>query len=798
MMSSWNKEFIKSRISKELQHIDRTPSTASNEEFYMATATIVREILKEKRSYFMASTKAQGHKQVYYLCMEFLLGRSLKNSIYNLKLDDVFTQALKELGVKLESLYELEPDAGLGNGGLGRLAACFMDALASKGIPAMGYSILYEFGIFKQKIVDGWQTELPDNWLPGGEVWLEPMMDHAVDIRFGGEIQEYWDYGYHHILHKDYTIVKAIPYDIMVSGFDTKGVSVLRLWTAKSPMFDMESFNRGDYINALGQNSMAEIISKILYPNDNHPAGKNLRLRQQYFLVAASIQDIIRRHVEIYGNLENFAEKNAIHINDTHPTLAIPELMRVLLDDCGYTWDRAWDVVTKTFAYTNHTVMSEALECWNEDMLRSLLPRIYQIIKEIDNRWCSQLEQQYHLPGYTVSKMAIIRDHIIHMANLSIVGTHSINGVSQLHSDILRDDLFNDFYKVSPEKFNNVTNGIASRRWLYQANPRLTGLITQLIGDGFLHDMPQLKKLLPFQEDKQVLEQLAKIKQANKEDFAKYIHNKTGRVIDPSSVFDVQVKRLHEYKRQLLNALHILTLYHEIKTNPKANIPPTTFLFGAKAAPGYYLAKQIIKFICSLQKMIAADPQVKDILNIVYLENYCVTTSELLMPASDISEQISLAGTEASGTGNMKLMLNGAVTLGTWDGANIEIGEAVGPENIFVFGMRTPEVVALKQRGYYPNEIYTSHPSLNWAINQLAQNIGGDSFEPIADVLKFKDPYMVLQDFDSYDQTKRAALLTYGNLYRWQKMSLNNIAQSGFFCADRAIEEYAAKIWGIK
>lgn len=797
MVSSWNKEFIKTKIIKELRDIDRTPNTASNEEFYKATASIVRAILKEKRSHFMAASKAQGKKQVYYLCMEFLLGRSLKNSIYNLKMDGVFTEALKDLGVKLESLYELEPDAGLGNGGLGRLAACFMDALATEGIPAMGYSILYEFGIFKQKIIDGWQTELPDNWLPGGDVWLEPIMEHAVDVHFGGTIEEFWDYGYHHVLHKDYTVVKAIPYDIMISGFNTKGVSVLRLWTAKSPVFDMESFNRGDYINALGQNSMAEIISKILYPNDNHPAGKNLRLRQQYFLVAASIQDIIRRHVEIYGNLENFAEKNAIHINDTHPTLAIPELMRILLDDCGYTWDHAWDIVTKTFAYTNHTVMSEALECWNEDMLRSLLPRIYQIIKEIDNRWRAMLEQQYHLPGYTVSKMAIIRDHTIHMANLSIVGTHSINGVSQLHSNILKDNLFHDFYKVSPGKFNNVTNGIASRRWLYQSNPRLTNLITQLIGDGFLHDMPQLKQLLQFEDDKQVLEQLDKIKLANKTDFAAYIHNKTGQVINPDSIFDVQVKRLHEYKRQLLNALHILTLYHEIKTNPKANIPPTTFLFGAKAAPGYYLAKQIIKFICSLQKMIDADPQVKDILNIVYLENYCVTTSELLMPASDISEQISLAGTEASGTGNMKLMLNGAVTLGTWDGANIEIGEAVGPENIFIFGMRAPQVQALKESGYYPNEIYTGNPSLNWAISQLSQNIGGDSFAQIADLLKFTDPYMILQDFESYDQTKKAALLAHGDLHRWQKMSLNNTAQAGFFCADRAIQEYAEKIWGI-
>ena len=788
---------IKSLLTTQLQSMGFTPDTAPDDVYYKACASIVRRILKEKRRHFMADCKAKGRKQTYYLCMEFLLGRSLKNSIYNLNLSSEFSQALKEMGVKMENLFELEPDAGLGNGGLGRLAACFMDALATCGYPAMGYSILYEFGIFK-KIIDGWQTELPDEWLPGGEIWLERIPEHAVDVNFGGRVEEFWDYGYHHVLYKDYTTVKAVPYDIMISGYDGKGVSLLRVWSAQSSAIDMDAFNRGDYTKAFGQDSNAEAISKVLYPNDNHPAGKNLRLRQQYFLVAASISDIVRRHMELYGTLENFAEKNAIHINDTHPALAIPELMRILLDECGYPWDKAWTIVSNTFAYTNHTVMPEALETWNEDMFRTLLPRIYQIVVEINNRFCRQLTDQFHLDGYTVSRMAIVNGHSIRMANLSIVGSHSVNGVSTLHSNILKDSLFHDFYKIQPYKFHNVTNGIASRRWLYQSNPRLNNYIKELIGDGFMHDMTQLQKLMDYKDDKQVHEQLAKIKLANKQDFAAYIKEHTGQVIDPNSMFDVQVKRLHEYKRQHLNALHILALYNEIKHNPNHNIQPTTFIFGAKAAPGYYMAKQIIKFICSLGQMIENDPQARDILKIVYLEDYRVTLSELLMPASEVSEQISLAGTEASGTGNMKLMLNGAITLGTWDGANVEIGQAVGPDNIFVFGMRTEEVEQLKQTGYYPNELYLSNPVLKEAIDMIGSGIGGDSFDQIANSLKNNDPYMVLRDFDSYDQQRKNLMRTYRtDPDRWQRMSLVNIAQSGYFCADRAIHEYARDIWHL-
>ncbi len=798
MDTNISREQFEQWLDTELAAMGRSTKNATDEEFYRVTAAFVRRILKEKRAHFRADYQARGRKQVYYMCMEFLLGRSLKNGIYNLKIQDMVKDVLAQYNVKLENLYEQEPDAGLGNGGLGRLAACFMDALATQEFPAMGYSILYEYGIFKQKIIDGWQTELTDNWLPGGNVWLEEISDHAVDVHFGGHIEEYWDYGYHHVQHKDFTTVKAVPFDIMISGYDTKGVSVLRLWTAKSPAFDMESFNRGDYASALGGNTNAEVISKILYPNDNHPQGKVLRLKQQYFMVAASIHDIVRRHVTTYGSMDNFAEKNAIHINDTHPTLAIPELMRMLLDEFNYSWEQAWGIVTRTFAYTNHTVMSEALECWNEDMFRSLLPRIYQIVKEIDSRWKKQLYEEAHLDGYTVSRMAIIENHMVHMANLSVVASHSTNGVSALHSQILKDDVLHDFFKVSPYKFNNVTNGIASRRWLYQSNPRLNNMITELIGEDFMKDQEKMVDLLKYQDDKAVLDKFAEIKRANKVDFAEYIKKHTGQVINPDSIFDVQVKRLHEYKRQHLNAMQILTMYNEIKANPNKEYQPVTFIFGAKAAPGYYLAKQIIKFICSLGKTIENDPVARDLINIVYLEDYRVTMSELLMPASEISEQISLAGTEASGTGNMKLMLNGAVTLGTWDGANVEIGEHVGKDNIFVFGMDTPEVNRVKQTGYNPFEIYSNHAELNYAINMLTSGeINGNSFEPLADSLKFRDPYMVLRDFDSYNQTRRLAFETYGDKYKWQKMALNNTAQAGYFCADRSIREYAKNIWGL-
>lgn len=797
-MDRFSKAELKAEIEKNLMLLfSEEPEQASDDQFYKATALMVRNILTEKQKNFSAYTHSNGNKEVYYLSMEFLMGRSLKNSLYNLEIAGLASAALEEMGVKLERLYEYEPDPGLGNGGLGRLAACYLDGLASQDYTATGYCILYEYGIFKQKIIDGWQTELPDYWLPGGEIWLTPNPDQAIDVHFGGEVEEFWDYGYHHINYKNYNTVKAIPYDMPVSGYQSEGVSNLRLWKAVSAGIDMDSFNRGDYLSALRQNSMTEVISKVLYPNDSHMEGKLLRLRQQYFLVAASVGDIVNRHMSTYGTLDNLADKIAIHINDTHPTLAIPELMRILLDECGYTWERAWELTQGVFAYTNHTVMSEALEVWNEDLFKNLLPRIYQIICEINRRFCLELEQKYHQPPYAVSSMSIVQNRGIKMANLCVVGSHSVNGVSKLHSKIIQDDLFHLFYGIWPEKFTNVTNGIASRRWLLQANPRLTKFISSRIGEGYLKDFSQISRLKAFADDPDSLKELAQVKRENKLSFSKFVQKQYGIALNPDSIFDAQVKRLHEYKRQHLNALHILYLMKKLRENPDLDLVPRTFIFGAKAAPGYYLAKQIIRLICVLQKEIENDPLLRQKLRIVYLEDYRVTLSELLTPACDVSEQISLAGTEASGTGNMKLMLGGAITLGTYDGANVEIHEQMGDENIMIFGMRTEEVDALRQRGYAPGEYYEKDPLIQDLINTLYEGISGSKFPEIADSLKNVDPYMVLADFRAYMEAQEKIQQLYRQPEVWSRMSLMNIAGSGVFCADRAVEEYAHRIWRL-
>lgn len=797
-MDRFSKAELKAEIEKNLMLLFSVePEQASDDQFYKATSLMVRNILTEKQKNFSAYTHSNGNKEVYYLSMEFLMGRSLKNSLYNLEIVGLVSAALDEMGVKLENLYEYEPDPGLGNGGLGRLAACYLDGLASQDYTATGYCILYEYGIFKQKIIDGWQTELPDYWLPGGEIWLTPNPDQAIDVHFGGEVEEFWDYGYHHINYKNYNTVKAVPYDMPVSGYQSEGVSNLRLWKAVSAGIDMDSFNRGDYLSALRQNSMTEVISKVLYPNDSHMEGKLLRLRQQYFLAAASVGDIINHHMATYGTLDNLADKIAIHINDTHPTLAIPELMRILLDECGYTWERAWELTQGVFAYTNHTVMSEALEIWNEDMFKNLLPRIYQIICEINRRFCLELEQKYNQPPYAVSSMSIVQNRGIKMANLCVVGSHSVNGVSKLHSQIIKDDLFHLFYGVWPEKFTNVTNGIASRRWLLQANPRLTKFISARIGEDYLKDFSQLSQLKTFAEDPDTLKELAQVKRENKLSFAGFVQKQYGITLDPESIFDAQVKRLHEYKRQHLNALHILHLMKKLRDNPNLDLTPRAFIFGAKAAPGYYLAKQIIRLICVLQKEIENDPLLRQKLRIVYLEDYRVTLSELLTPACDVSEQISLAGTEASGTGNMKLMLGGAITLGTYDGANVEIHEQVGDENIVIFGMRTEEVNAMRQRGYAPGEYYQKDPLIRDLIDTLYAGISGNKFPEIADSLKNTDPYMVLADFRAYIEAQEKIQQLYRQPDVWHRMSLMNIAGSGVFCADRAVEEYAQRIWRL-
>ncbi len=788
---------FRERIKDNLTNvIGIAENMAENKDIYQAVAMFVSNLAKENYTHFISKANSEGRKRVYYLSMEFLMGRSLKTTLYNLGLVDVAEEALKPYHVTLEDLYDYEPDAGLGNGGLGRLAACYLDSLATTGYPATGYSICYEFGIFKQKIIEGWQNELPDNWLPGGGIWLHRVPDRAVEVHFGGEIEERWEDGYHYVNYKNYDTVQAIPYDMYVSGFGGKGTSQLRLWRAQSPAFDMEKFNNGDYVNALGQSAMAQAISKVLYPNDNHVEGKLLRLRQQYFLCSASINDIITRHMATYGTLENLADKVAIHINDTHPTLAIPELMRLLLDECGYSWEKAWDITTRTFAYTNHTVMSEALECWNESMFKMLLPRIYQIITEINNRFCKDV-YDYYGNSDKVNQLAIISNHQVRMAHLCIVGSHSVNGVSKLHSQILKDDVFHDFYCMMPHKFTNVTNGIAYRRWLYQSNPGLTKLLKEHIGDGFLTDGAELSKIKKYANNKTFLTELAKVKRENKVRLAEYVKKANGIVIDPDSIFDVQVKRLHEYKRQHLNALNIMTDYRLLLENPNMDFVPKTYIFGAKAAPGYYLAKQIIKLICTLAKTIDSDPKIREKLQVVFLEDYRVTLSELLMPASEVSEQISLAGTEASGTGNMKLMLNGAITLGTKDGANIEIGEAVGDENIVNFGMTADEVAELKARGYHPQQYYQSNENIRKAIDMLTNGIGGVRFDEIANQLRNNDTYMALADFDSYRAAQQKISEIYRDPMKFSNMSLMNIAGAGIFSADRAIHEYAHNIWHL-
>ena len=792
---SLTKKAAEEQITAKLSHFfGVTPEEANYEQFYKAIAMITRDMLRQGRHEFEKRCEESGSKRVYYMCMEFLMGRSLKNTLYNLNLIPVMEAALKDFGIKLDKLYDCEPDAGLGNGGLGRLAACYLDALATDGYLGMGYSILYEYGIFKQKLVDGWQTEMPDFWLPGGEVWLVAREEKSVDVSFEGEVVDHWEDGYHGVDIKNAKKVHAVPYDMMVAGKDGKGVSVLRLWSAKSSEIDMNSFNQGDYLRAMEQNAMAEVISKVLYPADNHPEGKSLRLRQQYFLVSASVQDIVNRHLRKYGSLDNICDKMAIHINDTHPTLAIPELMRLLLDECGYSWDDAWDVVTKVFAYTNHTVMSEALECWSEDLFRRLLPRIYQIVKEIDNRFRSSVWEQTHDAG-KVERMAVISNGVVRMANLCVACCHSVNGVSALHSEILKDSVFHDFYTLTPDKFCNVTNGIAHRRWLCQANPRLTSMLSDLIGGEFVYNAECLSELAKYKDNPAVLAEIEKIKTANKADFAKRVKAKTGIELDPNSIFDVQVKRLHEYKRQHLNALNILAKYLAIKANPSGDFTPHTYIFGAKAASGYFMAKKIISFICALADLINNDPDVKGRLKVVYMEDYNVSMAEYMMPAADVSEQISLAGTEASGTGNMKLMMNGAITLGTLDGANVEIHDAVGDENIVIFGMTTPEVNELKSKGYVPMNFYNNNAELRNVIDFINRGFCDKQFPEISGTIVYHDPYMVLADFADYRQAQNRIDELWADRKRWNSMSLMNTACSGRFAADRAVNEYAENIW---
>ena len=799
------KKMEEALTAKLMLNFSKTPEEATDKEMMKASALILRDMMALHSVETHKQTRRGQKKQVHYLSLEFLMGRSLMKNAYNLGVLPQLKEALETLGFKAADIFELEPDAGLGNGGLGRLAACYLDSMTTLEIPATGYSICYELGIFKQKIVEGQQVELPDDWKNLGSAWLLPKSEEAQEVRFGGTLREFWDDGHLHIVNEGGTTVLAVPCDMVVAGYGTDHVNTLRLWDAKSTKpVDMALFSRGEYLKAAEDEAMAETIAKILYPEDNHYEGKSLRLKQQYFFVSATVQSIVRKHLETYGTLQNFHEKNVIQINDTHPALVIPELMRIFIDEAGMGWDEAWIITTQSVAYTNHTVLAEALERWPQTLVQQLLPRIWQILIEISARWQRKVEDFYHDNNKT-QKMAIIWGGEVRMANLCIAGGMAVNGVSGLHSDILKKDVFRDACGMEPWKFQNVTNGIDHRRWLSEINPGLDSLVRDLTGgDEYLTRPLALRKLDDHANDRTVLSRLAEIKRQNKVDFAAYAKQTQGVTLNPDAIFDVQVKRLHEYKRQLLNVLHIIALYQQLQDDPNSITQPHTFLFGAKAAPGYAVAKRIIRLINSLADQIAHDPICKEKLQVVFLENYRVSLAERLMPASEVSQQISTAGKEASGTGNMKFMMNGALTVGTLDGANVEMHEVLGDENMFLFGLRADEVTQLKREGYVPQRIYNRDEKLRRCLDALRTGFrDGVSYDDLYQRLLFgaggsaADEYLLLADFQSYCEAEKRMVSTYADPETWNRMSLHNIARSGIFAADRAVAEYADNIWHV-
>ena len=791
--------------AKLMLNFGKTPEEATDQEMMKASALVLRDVMAIRGVETNKQTRRGHKKQVHYLSLEFLMGRSLMKNAYNLELLPQLKEALEHLGFKAADIFEIEPDAGLGNGGLGRLAACYLDSMTTLDIPATGYSICYELGIFKQKIVEGQQVELPDDWKGLGSAWLLPKPEEAQEVHFGGTLREFWDDGHLHIVNENATKVMAVPCDMVVAGYDTDHVNTLRLWDARSTKpVDMSLFSRGEYLKAAEEEAMAGTIAKILYPEDNHYEGKSLRLKQQYFFVSATVQSIATKHLDTYGTLKNFHEKNIIQINDTHPALVVPELMRIFIDEAGMDWDEAWDITTKSVAYTNHTVLAEALERWPQQLMESLLPRIWQIIQEISRRWQERVENFYHDAGKTRA-MAIVWNGEVRMANLCIAGGMAVNGVSALHSEILRKDVFKDACGMEPQKFQNVTNGIDHRRWLSEINPGLDALIRDLTGgDAYLTAPLALQKLDGYADDKAVLERLAEIKRRNKAEFTAYAKKTRGVVLNPDAIFDVQVKRLHEYKRQLLNVLHIIALYQKLQDDSNAITQPHTFLFGAKAAPGYAVAKRIIRLINSLADDIDHNPICKDKLQVVFLENYRVSLAEHLMPASEVSQQISTAGKEASGTGNMKFMMNGALTVGTLDGANVEMHEVLGDENMFLFGLHADEVTQLKREGYIPQRLYNRDETLRRCLDALRSGFrDGVSYDDLYQRLLFgaggspADEYLLLADFQAYCQAEDRMAETYADPEQWNRMSLHNIARSGIFAADRAVAEYADNIWHV-
>ena len=803
---------VQSLMDAFIRHLEfslaKDEYSATQRDYFVSLALAVRDRLVERWIATQQTYYNEDAKRVYYLSLEFLIGRTLGNSLINLGMFENAQEALRMLGFDVEELREVEFDAGLGNGGLGRLAACFLDSMATLELPAYGYGIRYEYGIFFQRIQDGFQKETPDNWLRYGNPWEIERPEFLNPVRFYGRALEYSD-PTGALRHRwvETTDVMAMAYDTPVPGYKNNTVNTLRLWSAKSTReFDLNWFNHGDYARAVEDKSQTETISRVLYPNDNFFVGKELRLKQQYFFVSASLQDILYRYLKAHDSMAGFTEKNAIQLNDTHPAIAIPEMMRILMDEMEMGWDEAWEVTTGTFAYTNHTVLPEALEAWSAGLMAYVLPRHMQIIYEINRRFLEEVAHRHPGDIDRLRRMSMLEegeDKKVRMAHLAIVGCHSVNGVAELHSKILKEQVFRDFYEMWPGKFKNVTNGITQRRWLAKSNPGLAGLITSRIGDGWARHLHELEQLVPLAEDAGLQREWEAVKHANKERLADYILTHNHIKVNLDSMFDCQVKRIHEYKRQLLNALHAITLYNRIRANPGGDFVPRTLIFGGKAAPGYYTAKLIIKLVNAIGDFVNRDADVGDRLKVVFLENYGVSLAEKIIPAAELSEQISTAGLEASGTGNMKFSLNGALTIGTLDGANIEIMEEVGEENIFIFGLDVEEIQATKAAGYDPWRYYHDNPELKQAIDMIDSGffcpLTPNLFRPLMDsLLHTGDPYMVLADYADYVACQERVATLYRDRAAWTRMSILNCARTGKFSSDRSIQDYARDIWKVK
>ena len=806
-----SKDELKGLIVDNVKNLYRkTVDNASKEELYQAAVFAVRDVITDKWLKTHSDYAEKDVKVVYYLSMEFLMGRFLGNCVLNLMMDDEVRGAFEELGINYNAIEETEPDPGLGNGGLGRLAACFLDSLSTLELPAYGCGIRYHYGIFEQRIENGEQVEYPDNWLENGDPWSVRRNEYAVEVKFGGNVKAVpKGNGEYRFVQENYQSVIAIPYDYPIVGYNNNTVNTLRLWDAKPKNeFDLKKFNEGKHDQAVAEQNLAKTLTEVLYPADDNYSGKELRLKQQYFFISATVQRVIERFKEKHSDFKLLPEKVAFQLNDTHPTVAVPELMRVLVDENDVPWDEAWEITRKVCAYTNHTIMAEALEKWPLDLFSRLLPRIYQIVEEINRRYCAALIERYGNDHEKIRKMAIIADGQIRMAYLAIVGSHSVNGVAALHTEILKNQELKDFYEIYPEKFNNKTNGITQRRWLLHANPELAKLVTEKVGDGWTTDLSKLEGLLQYADDKDFQNKFMEIKKNNKIALAKYIKETKGIEINPDSIFDIQVKRLHEYKRQLLNVFNIIHLYNQIKLNPGMDIVPRTFIFGAKAAASYRKAKLIIKLINSVADVINNDESINGKIKVVFMENYRVSLAEKLIPAADVSEQISTASKEASGTGNMKFMLNGALTIGTMDGANVEICEEVGRDNIFIFGMSSEEVIAkYKDNSYDPWMVYNMNQGARTVLNELINGTfcpeNPDLFRELYDSLLNgyggrADEYFVLADFEDYVRAQQEVDATYKDKEKWAKMAIINTAKSGKFSSDRTIKQYADEIWNLK